>query len=174
MSTWFEKGVDISDIFSLSEVRRYENKVIKKRLSADRIDAESIENEYKHHMLAYETTVVTTRPYPPERVGEYVFLAQDVAQGRPWKDGDSLQSLAKAIASVHRAGLLHNDLSRDNVFVDGNVVTIIDWGESRMQTSSSLMQESRLYEGANPILDTAEKLAECLWHYSTLYETHLS
>ena len=163
---WFEQGDDL-EVLSFSEVRLWDGKVIKKRLNVDLFDAKKIKEEYVHHKRAYECTPVATRPYPPYASGEYVYLAQNVAPGRTWETGDSLARLATAIASVHRCGLVHNDLSKENVFVtEGGSVTIIDWGEAYVPSDTpSFEQESRLIEGGDPILTGREDTTEFHDHY---------
>ena len=151
----FLSGQDLLNTLSLNEIRTFRNLIIKKVLTFDDIDREKIRNEYAVHSHVYDHhDTLTSEPFHPEEDGEYTYLAQMKIEGRPWKSGDDLWSLAESLAKLHRVGIVHNDLSSDNVFVtpSGSVV-FLDWGEAYFSSSPTLLMETRLVEGNEPILE---------------------
>ena len=161
---WFRLGTDV-DALSLSEVRVYGDKIVKKLVCWDAVDERNVRNEYETHAYVWEHAPwCATRPYPPERDGDYVYLAQDLAPGVAWEDMVEQDdwvyvALGKALARVHGLGVLHNDLHAGNVFVDvaSQRVTLIDWGSATRggDGGATLARETRLLEGHAPLLQHA-------------------
>ena len=116
----------IKAVKKIRERKRYRNKLLDDQLCEERMRKEVILMHKAKEMGVATPTILNISPKRREIVFEYI--SGKKAKETIEQNSKLCKSIGKCIATLHNAGIIHGDLTMDNIIVRDGLPVFIDFG----------------------------------------------